>query len=216
MRMASSRQLASALRQWSGRTRLAYGACCIRGSCGSRKGDRFDLDLCLDSNCRGPNHWYAQELREPTVRVVGCTAVLRVHRDAAVHGGGHGRRRPEPSGALRDAHDADLGQGRGRLAMPGRPRRPSADRCVAALVVPRSFRRPPGHDLVMPDRSAASSAYRPDQRPKTYRLRTAQLIDPDERGAVRRKFEIPRISSSARVHKFRPSDALERIAATRP
>lgn len=43
----------------------------------SHKGDWFDLDSYLDSNRRGPNKWYGQELQDAEVRVVGDTAVLR-------------------------------------------------------------------------------------------------------------------------------------------
>lgn len=43
----------------------------------SHKGDWFDLDSYLDSNRRGSNTWYGQELRNPEVRVVGDTAILR-------------------------------------------------------------------------------------------------------------------------------------------
>ena len=43
----------------------------------SHKGDWFDLESYLDSNRRGSNRWHGQELRDPTVRVVGDTAVLR-------------------------------------------------------------------------------------------------------------------------------------------
>jgi hypothetical protein len=43
----------------------------------SYKGDWFDLESYLDSNCRGRNKWHGQELRAPEVRVVDDTAVLR-------------------------------------------------------------------------------------------------------------------------------------------
>ena len=43
----------------------------------SHTGESFDLESYLDSNRRGSNRWYGQELRDPTVRVVGDTAVLR-------------------------------------------------------------------------------------------------------------------------------------------
>ena len=43
----------------------------------SHQGDWFDLDSYLDSNRRGSNTWHGQELRDPEVRVVGDTAVLR-------------------------------------------------------------------------------------------------------------------------------------------
>jgi len=43
----------------------------------SHRGDRFDLESYLDSNQRGLTTWLGQELREPTVAVVGDTAVLR-------------------------------------------------------------------------------------------------------------------------------------------
>lgn len=43
----------------------------------SHKGDWFDRDTYLDSNRRGAIVWHAQELRDPEVRVVGDTAILR-------------------------------------------------------------------------------------------------------------------------------------------
>ena len=43
----------------------------------SHKGDWFDLESYLDSNRRGSNTWHGQELRDPEVRVVDETAVLR-------------------------------------------------------------------------------------------------------------------------------------------
>lgn len=58
----------------------------------SHRGEWFDLETYLDSNRRGSHRWYGQELRDPTVRVVGDTAVLRcVVADTVDVGGG----RPE-------------------------------------------------------------------------------------------------------------------------
>ena len=55
----------------------------------SHRGARFDLESYLDSNLRGGNAWHDQQLQEPTVRVVGDTAVLRcVVEDTVAVGGG--------------------------------------------------------------------------------------------------------------------------------
>jgi hypothetical protein len=43
----------------------------------SHQGDWFDVESYIDTNRRGSNTWYGQELRQPEVRVVGDTAVLR-------------------------------------------------------------------------------------------------------------------------------------------
>lgn len=43
----------------------------------SHKGKWFDLQSYLESNQRGSNRWHSQELRDPDVRVVGHSAVLR-------------------------------------------------------------------------------------------------------------------------------------------
>jgi Domain of unknown function (DUF4440) len=49
----------------------------------------LDLESYLAANLRGPIRWYGQELREPTVRVVGDAAVLRcVVVDSVGRGGG--------------------------------------------------------------------------------------------------------------------------------
>lgn len=42
----------------------------------SHRGDRFDRESYLDSNRGSGNVWHGQQLREPTVTVVGDTAVL--------------------------------------------------------------------------------------------------------------------------------------------
>ena len=43
----------------------------------SHLGDRFDLESYLASNRRRGNVWHGQRLRDPTVTVIGDTAVLR-------------------------------------------------------------------------------------------------------------------------------------------
>lgn len=43
----------------------------------SHRGEWFDLDSYLEANRRGANTWHGQELRDPEVRVVDDTAVLR-------------------------------------------------------------------------------------------------------------------------------------------
>lgn len=56
----------------------------------SHRGDRYDLESYLDSNRRGgAATWQAQELQDPSVRVVGDTAVLHcVAVDTVDVGGG--------------------------------------------------------------------------------------------------------------------------------
>ena len=56
----------------------------------SHRGDRFDLESYLDSNRRGAKVWHGQELRGPTVRIVGDTAVLRCVVVDTVDVGGDG------------------------------------------------------------------------------------------------------------------------------